>query len=58
MTTNQRGSAINVALPFGRVLPVPDGATPTAGDRQQLAMSYALTTEGTTVYQLAALGVG
>ncbi len=38
-TANKRASSINVCLPFGRVLPIPDG-TIAAADRASTARSY------------------
>lgn len=38
-TANKRASSINVGLPFGRVLPIPDG-TIAAADRASTARSY------------------
>jgi hypothetical protein len=40
-TRNKRASAVNVALPFGRVAPDPDASLAVAPDRQQMGYVYA-----------------
>lgn len=40
-TRDKRASMINVALPFGRVFPNPDGSLNIVSDRQQISMLYA-----------------
>jgi hypothetical protein len=38
-TADKRASSINFGLPFGRLLPTPDGSWD-QGDRQQVGLSY------------------
>lgn len=58
-SANGRGSAINLDLPFGRVLPIPNGSI-TAGDRQHLAGKYsdilAGPPSGTQTYSISGSG--
>lgn len=39
-TKNKRFSCVNIALPFGRILPYPDGNLNVMQDRQQMALLY------------------
>jgi hypothetical protein len=41
-TRNKRAWCVNLALPFGRVNPTPDGSLNTVSDRAQMAYSYAI----------------
>jgi hypothetical protein len=42
LTVQRRASAINVALPVGRVYPIPDGDLSASSDRAHMALSYAM----------------
>ena len=50
-TRNRRASCLSLALPFGRVFPLPDGSLATVPDRQQLSYLYRLEADATDTVQ-------